>query len=88
MGLCSGPVVVGNMGSDFRFNYSVMGDVVNVAARLESMTKEKKKTILFGMAKDDKNSINYYQKHHIKLVFIDNIAVRGKKERIPVYAIE
>ncbi len=88
MGLCSGPVVVGNMGSDFRFNYSVMGDVVNVAARLESMTKEKKKTILFGMAKDDKNSINYYQKHHIKLVFIDNIAVRGKKEKIPVYAIE
>jgi adenylate cyclase len=88
VGLCSGPVVVGNMGSDFRFNYSVMGDVVNVAARLESMTKEKKKTILFGMAKDDKNSINYYQKHHIKLVFIDNIAVRGKKEKIPVYAIE
>ena len=36
IGLNSGPCVVGNMGSDFRFNYSVLGDTVNLASRLES----------------------------------------------------
>ena len=40
IGLSSGPTLVGNIGSDQRFNYSVMGDTVNVAARLESQTKE------------------------------------------------
>ena len=88
MGLCSGPVVVGNMGSDFRFNYSVMGDVVNVAARLEAMTKEKKKTILFGFQEKVKERTDTYKKLGIKLKFIDNVAVRGKKEKIPVYAVE
>jgi adenylate cyclase len=88
MGLCSGPVVVGNMGSDFRFNYSVMGDVVNVAARLEAMTKEKKKTILFGFEETVKERTDKYKKMGIQLKFIDNVAVRGKKEKIPVYAVE
>jgi adenylate cyclase len=88
MGLCSGPVVVGNMGSDFRFNYSVMGDVVNVAARLEAMTKEKKKTILFGFEDKVKERTDKYKKMGIQLKFIDNVAVRGKKEKIPVYAVE
>ena len=40
IGLNTGPCVVGNMGSDFRFNYSVLGDTVNVASRLESRTKD------------------------------------------------
>lgn len=88
MGLCSGNVVVGNMGSDFRFNYSVMGDVVNIASRLESMTKQKKKTILCGLQKIDKSMIEEYKLDGIHLKFVDNIAVRGKKEKIPVYAVE
>jgi adenylate cyclase len=40
IGLNTGDVFVGNMGSQQRFDYSIVGDPVNVAARLESMTKE------------------------------------------------
>lgn len=88
MGVSTGNVVVGNMGSEFRFNYSVMGDIVNVAARLESMTKEKNKMILAGALNISTALIKNLKDQGIKLKFIDDIAVRGKKEKIPVYAVE
>jgi adenylate cyclase len=88
MGLSTGQVVVGNMGSEFRFNYSVMGDMVNVAARLEAMTKEKKKIILAGSLNFSDEMIKNLKVQGIALKFIDDIAVRGKKEKIPVYAVE
>jgi adenylate cyclase len=40
IGLCSGPAVVGNMGSNKRFDYTMMGDTVNTAARLEGVNKQ------------------------------------------------
>src|SRR3974377_2554183 len=48
IGLNTGPCVVGNMGSDFRFNYSVLGDTVNVASRLESRTKDYRLSLVSG----------------------------------------
>src|SRR6516225_870502 len=48
IGLNTGPCVVGNMGSDFRFNYSVLGDTVNVASRLEARTKDYRVPIVIG----------------------------------------
>ena len=88
MGLSTGQVVVGNMGSEFRFNYSVMGDMVNVAARLEAMTKEKKKIILAGSLNFSDQMIKNLKAQGITLKFIDDIAFREKKEKIPVYAVE
>jgi len=87
IGVSTGKLIVGNMGSEFRFNYSVMGDIVNIAARLEQKTKELKKIILVGAADINDKTIRRYKKAGINLTFINNIAVRGKKEKIPVYEI-
>jgi len=50
IGLNSGPMAVGNMGSDARFDYTVLGDAVNLAARLEALTKEYEVDVLCGEA--------------------------------------
>ena len=74
------------MGSDFRFNYTVMGDTVNVAARLESLTKEKKESILVSdpLLNTQKNLL---KAHQINFSLIDHMLVKGKKEKINIYTI-
>jgi adenylate cyclase len=87
IGISTGRFIVGNMGSEFRFNYSAMGDMVNIAARLEQMTKDHKKNILVGANDINDKKILRYKQADIDLKFIDTIAVRGKKEKIPVYEV-
>jgi adenylate cyclase len=81
IGLNTGPCVVGNMGSDFRFNYSVLGDTVNVASRLEARTKDYRLPLVIGSRTAEAT------KEKFATMEIDRIKVKGKSEPEAVYMV-
>ena len=83
-GVNTGTCIVGNMGSDMRFDYSVIGDAVNLAARLEAATrnyKEKDGNIVATLY----SSYTMEQLKDIKSIEVDKIKVKGKDELITIY---
>ncbi len=80
-GLNSGQMVVGNMGSETRFDYTVMGDAVNLGARLESANKQYRTSIMIGE--------NTYQKAKEGIIAreLDLLRVKGKTEPVKVYEL-
>ncbi|HXD14922.1 MAG TPA: adenylate/guanylate cyclase domain-containing protein [Xanthobacteraceae bacterium] len=81
IGLNSGPCVVGNMGSDFRFNYSVLGDTVNLASRLESRTKDYRLSMVIGSRTAERAKAKF------ATMEIDLIQVKGKKQPELVFTV-
>jgi len=81
VGLNTGICVVGNMGSDLKFNYSVLGDSVNLASRLEGQSKEYGFPIIVG----SKTALAV--KDRFAILELDFIMVKGKKEPEVIYAI-
>jgi len=77
-GINSGLCVVGNFGSSSRFDYSVLGDSVNLAARLESQCKEYD----VGMIISEYSLVEGY-----KYEYLDEIIVKGKSEPVKIYTI-
>ena len=77
-GINTGQCIVGNMGSEERFDYSVVGDAVNLAARLEVQTRTYDTPIL--MSEFTKKQVDYECK------FIDEINVKGKEIPVKIYA--
>ena len=77
LGLNTGDAIVGNMGSDTRFDYSAIGDAVNTAARLESATKERNVDILIG--EETEKFCGY------KLKVLESIKVKGKEKPLKIY---
>ena len=81
LGLNSGPAVVGNMGSDMRFDYSVLGDTVNLAARLEGQSKSYGMNVVLGP--------NTYEavKDELACIDLDFIQVKGKLTGVMIYGL-
>jgi adenylate cyclase len=82
IGVNTGEALVGNMGSNQRFDYSVIGDAVNLAARLESSSKTLGKTLVVGEDTVKTAKQKYY------FDYIDQITVKGKTEEIKVYTVK
>jgi adenylate cyclase len=81
VGLNTGTCVVGNMGSDLRFDYSVLGDSVNLASRLEGQSKEYGFPIIVG------SKTALAAKDKFAILELDFIMVKGKTEPEVIYAI-
>ena len=81
LGLNTGPCVVGNMGSDQRFDYSVLGDAVNLAARLEGQSKSYGMNVVLGP------STNNVVKDRLATIELDFIQVKGKTEGVHIFGL-
>jgi adenylate cyclase len=81
MGINTAEVVVGNMGSDQRFDYTCLGDGVNLAARLEGQSKTYGVLIVLGpeTARQVRGTIDVFE--------LDCIAVKGKKIGVKIYTV-
>jgi adenylate cyclase len=81
IGLNTGTCVVGNMGSDMRFDYSVLGDAVNLAARLEGQSKSYGMNVVLGP--NTRNEI----KDRLATIDLDYIQVKGKTTGTYIYGM-
>ena len=81
IGLNCGKMVTGNMGSEMRMNYTMMGDTVNLAARLESSAKQ------YGVYNFVGENIYEKTKQEFVFRFLDFVRVKGKKIPVKVYEL-
>jgi adenylate cyclase len=81
VGINTGECVVGNMGSQMRFDYSALGDAVNLTARLEGKTRDYDAPVIIGPETARLVADRFSVRE------LDRIAVKGRSETAPIYAV-
>ncbi len=81
IGINSGEVVAGNLGSDERIDYSITGDTVNTGKRIETITIEYPNSILIS------DSVYQKTQSHLSVKKWEPLNVKGKKDKIIVYEV-
>jgi adenylate cyclase len=83
VGLNSGPVMTGNVGHERRMDYTAVGDVVNTASRIEGMTKGTPYSVLIA-----ESTTESLQKPPEDIVFYEELPVRGRVEKLKLFALD
>ena len=81
-GINSGPMLVGNLGSTYRFSYGVLGDQVNLGSRLEGLNKVYGTEIIIG-----KNTVKLLDDDTFALRELDYVRVKGRQQAISIYEL-
>lgn len=81
VGINYGTVTIGNIGSEAKMDYTVIGDMVNVASRLEGLTKYYHEPILIS------ETIHSFVKEAIPSRLVDRVQVKGRKRGLAIYGV-